>query len=63
MYIHFLKNKKYNRVEPSQHYGSRLQPKHDMSFLALASIRSFLRPHWRNGLNGVLRLMNWMYQQ
>jgi hypothetical protein len=49
----FCKIKKYNRVEPEQHYGSRLQPKHDTSFLALASIRLFLRPHWRNGLNGV----------
>jgi hypothetical protein len=41
----FLQNKKYNRVGPDQHYGSRLQPKHDTTFLALASIRSFLRTH------------------
>jgi hypothetical protein len=54
MYIRFFcKIKKYNRVGPSQHYGPRLQPKHDTTFLALASIRSFLRPHLRNGLNGV----------
>jgi hypothetical protein len=36
---------KNNRLEPGQHYGSRLQPKHDTTFFALASIRSFLRPH------------------
>jgi hypothetical protein len=49
----FCKIKIYNRVGPGQHYGPRLQPKHDTMFLALASIRSFLRPHWRNGLHGV----------
>jgi hypothetical protein len=49
MYICFLKQK-YNRVGPGQHYGPRLQPKHDTTFLIFASIRSFLRPHCRNGL-------------
>jgi hypothetical protein len=43
----FCKIKIYNRV------GPRLQPKHVTTFLALASIRLFLRPHWHNGLNGV----------
>jgi hypothetical protein len=36
-----------------QHYGPRLQPKHDTTFLVLASIRLFLRPHWRNGFHSV----------
>jgi hypothetical protein len=44
---------KINRVGPGQHYGPRLQPKHDTTFFALASIRSFLRPYWRNGLHDV----------
>jgi hypothetical protein len=44
MYIRFFKIKIYNRVGPGQHYGLRLQPKHVTAFLALASIRSFLRP-------------------
>ena len=52
MYIRFCKIKKYIIVS-GQHYGPRLQPKHGTTFLALASIRSFLRPHWRNGLHGV----------
>ena len=39
---------KNNRAGSGQHYGPRLQPKHGTTFLALASIRSFLRPHWRN---------------
>jgi hypothetical protein len=49
----FCKIKKYNRVGSGQYYGPRLQPKHGTTFLALASIRSFLRPHWRNRLHGV----------
>jgi hypothetical protein len=39
--------------DTGQHYGPRLQLKHGTAFLALASIRSFLRPHWRNVLHGV----------
>jgi hypothetical protein len=32
-----------NHVKPDQqHYGPRLQPKHDTAFLALAIIKSFL---------------------
>jgi hypothetical protein len=42
IYTFFCKIKKYNRVGPGQHYGSRLQPKHSTTFLALASIRSFV---------------------
>jgi hypothetical protein len=49
----FCKIKKYNRVGPGQHYEPRLQPNHDTTLLAFASIRSFLRPHWRNGLHVV----------
>jgi hypothetical protein len=49
----FCKIKKYNHVGPGQHYGPRVQPKHGTTFLALTSIRSFLRPHWRNGLHSV----------
>ena len=45
MSIRFCKIKKYNRVGLGQHYGLRLQPKHGKTFLALANIRSFLRPH------------------
>jgi hypothetical protein len=45
VYTFFCKIKKYNRVGPGQHYRPRLQPKHGTTFLALASIRSFLRPH------------------
>jgi hypothetical protein len=45
IYVHtfFCKIKKYNHVRPGQHYRLRLQPKHGTIFLALASIRSFLR--------------------
>jgi hypothetical protein len=60
----FCKIKIYNRVGPDQHYGPRLQPKHGLrSWLlqTLASIRSFLRSHWRNGLYGVWGY--WMEQQ
>jgi hypothetical protein len=42
-----------NIIGSGQHYRPRLQPKHDTSFLALASIRSFLWPHWRNRIHGV----------
>jgi hypothetical protein len=44
---------KNNRVGLGQHYRPRLQPKHDTTFFALASIRSFLRQHWRNRLYDV----------
>jgi hypothetical protein len=49
----FCKIKLYNRVGSGQHYGPRLQLKHGTAFLALASIRSFLRLYWRNVLHGI----------